>query len=139
MKQLFLFLLMAAGMAAASCKKDKKPAPAPDYNGTPNAVSGVWSMDIYTLSSIAPFQYDYGFGTNNLYEKVTGSSTDKKTEKGSYTLTPVTGTPGAYTIHLQPVTGSAYTISVTELTETYAIFEQSQPYTKFGFRKIPRR
>ncbi|MGE7777470.1 hypothetical protein ACQKLP_22320 [Chitinophaga sp. NPDC101104] len=139
MKQLFLFVLMAAGMAAASCKKDKKPAPAPDYNGTPNVVSGVWMRDVYTIASIAPAYYNYGFGTNYIYEKVTGTPDDKKTERGSYTLSPVTGSPGAYTIQLKPGSGNAYTVHVTELTGSKAVFEESQPQTKFGFVKIPRQ
>ena len=139
MKQLFLFLLIAAGMATAACKKDRKPRPeqGPVYTGTPNAVSGVWSMDRLTVYSLQPVQFDYGFGTNSRYEMVkrTTSSAEISIEKGSYTVKPVLGTPDTYIIQLQTVTGNAYTINVTKLSETYAFFEQPAVNSKLGFSK----
>lgn len=131
MKRTLIFLTLAAGMILSACKKDKAPAPRPEYGGTPNAISGQWRLNVFTIDALI---YEYGFGTNLRYEKEAGKPGSAIKEKGTYTLTPVAGSATDYTVALTPENAAPYTLTIHDLTASEAIFDKSAPNEwSFGF------
>lgn len=129
MKQLFLSLTLAASsVLMISCSKDKKP----DFDGTPTAISGLWTLDKTAtdgiLSAMAP---RYGFGTDNKYEIVSGNTDEPQIQRGTYTLEP-SGTGGNYTLTMIPRRGNTMTIHITQITEN-AIYVGAAPNLKRYF------
>jgi hypothetical protein len=111
MKHMLLFLSFAATLIFSSCKKDKSP----NYEGTPNAISGEWKIDAsamqFTADAILP---EWGFGTDYKYEKKGGKTSAPLHEKGTYTFGP--GPADGYILTVKPNGGNSYTVSVSGIT-----------------------
>ncbi|MGE7777472.1 hypothetical protein ACQKLP_22330 [Chitinophaga sp. NPDC101104] len=128
MKHMLLFLSFAATIIFSSCKKDKSP----DYDGTPNAISGEWKIDAsamqFSSDAILP---EWGFGTNYKYERKGGTKSAPLNEKGTYTLGP--GPADGLILTLKPGSGNSYTISVSGLTAKSVNFRETPDGPTYTF------
>jgi len=120
MKHMLLLLPLMATIIFSACKKDKSP----NYEGTPNAISGEWKIDAsamqFSSDAILP---EWGFGTDHKYERKGGTKSAPLHEKGTYTFGP--GPADGLILTLKPNGGNSYTISVSELTAKSVNFRET--------------
>lgn len=119
MKHMLIFLSVTAGLLFSSCKKDKNP----DLNGTPNAISGQWRMDVSAVNmfagSIIP---EFTFGTNNRYMSMSGMAANPEIEKGTYTIV---SDAGDLILRLKPYNGAEHTMEIKNRSGNSAVFHTS--------------